>query len=145
MGSVLGSFGAFQGNIWSVAPFIPVGNLQKNTKKLFLTRIPAKYLKSYIFWTGSSRRFRKGRTLVWASQLHLGCLQHHCDHMPKLPYLVCGAKSTNMTNMLKLGHGGSHETLPPRDQQDGSSACRKVDTVLLKAFCTGAPLLPPVV
>ena len=25
MGSVLGSFGAFQGNIWSVAPFIPVG------------------------------------------------------------------------------------------------------------------------
>ena len=25
MGSVLGSCGAFQGNIWSVAPFIPVG------------------------------------------------------------------------------------------------------------------------
>ena len=25
MGIVLGSFGAFQGNIWSVAPFIPVG------------------------------------------------------------------------------------------------------------------------
>ena len=25
MGSVLRSFGAFQGNIWSVAPFIPVG------------------------------------------------------------------------------------------------------------------------
>ena len=25
MGSVLGPFGAFQGNIWSVAPFIPVG------------------------------------------------------------------------------------------------------------------------
>ena len=24
MGSVLGSLGAFQGNIWSVAPFIPV-------------------------------------------------------------------------------------------------------------------------
>ena len=79
MGSVLGSFGAFQGNIWSVAPFIPVGNLQKTQKKLFLTRIPTKYLKSYIFWTGSSRRFRKGRTLEWDSQLHLGCLQHHCD------------------------------------------------------------------
>ena len=26
MGSVLRSFGAFQGNIWSVAPFIPVGS-----------------------------------------------------------------------------------------------------------------------
>ena len=25
MGSVLGSFGAFQGKNWSVAPFIPVG------------------------------------------------------------------------------------------------------------------------
>ena len=34
MGSVLWSFGAFQGNIWSVAPFIPVGNLQKNTKQI---------------------------------------------------------------------------------------------------------------
>ena len=40
MWSVLGSFGAFQGNIWSVAPFIPVGNLQKNTNKLFL-RFPS--------------------------------------------------------------------------------------------------------
>ena len=47
-------------------------------KYFFLTRIPTKYLNSYIFWTGSSRRFRKGRTLVWASQLHLGCLRHHC-------------------------------------------------------------------
>ena len=26
MGSVLGSFGAFQGKIWSMAPFIPVGD-----------------------------------------------------------------------------------------------------------------------
>ena len=26
MGSVLGSFGAFQGNIWCAAPFIPVGD-----------------------------------------------------------------------------------------------------------------------
>ena len=34
MGSVLGWFGAFQGNIWSLAPFIPVGDLQKNTKKI---------------------------------------------------------------------------------------------------------------
>ena len=36
MGSVLRSFGAFQGNIWSVAPFIPVEpceNQWKNTKK----------------------------------------------------------------------------------------------------------------
>ena len=48
-----------------------------------------------------------------------------------------------MTNMLKHRHGGSQETLPPRDQQDGSSACWKVETVLLKEFCTGAPLLPP--
>ena len=31
MGSVLGSFGAFQGNIWSVAPFIPEGD-QKEPK-----------------------------------------------------------------------------------------------------------------
>ena len=33
MGSVLGSFGAFQGNIWSVAPFIPVRRGQKRVKK----------------------------------------------------------------------------------------------------------------
>ena len=75
---VLGSFGAFQGNIWSVAPFIPVGNIPKNTKKWFLPRTPTKYLNSYIFWTGSSRPFRKGRTLDRDSQLHLGPLQHHC-------------------------------------------------------------------
>ena len=48
-------------------------------KYFFLTRTPTKYLNSYIFWTGSSRRFWKGRTLVWDSQLHLGCLQHHCE------------------------------------------------------------------
>ena len=39
MGSVLGSFGAFQGNIWSVAPFIPVGlgenGLKKHQKNYF--------------------------------------------------------------------------------------------------------------
>ena len=64
-----------------------------------------------------------------------GAILHH---MPKLPNLICGAKTTNMTNMLKHGHGGSQETLPPRDQQDGSSACWKVETVLLKEFCTGA-------
>ena len=80
--------------------------------------------------------------LTDGADIFYGAILHH---MPKLPYIVCGAKSTNMTNMLKLGHGGSHETLPPRDQQDGSSACWKVETVLLKAFCTGAPLLPPVV
>ena len=33
MWSVLGSFGAFQGNIWSVAPFIPVRRGQKRVKK----------------------------------------------------------------------------------------------------------------
>ena len=33
MGIVLGSFGAFQGNIWSVAPFIPVGPGEKGSKK----------------------------------------------------------------------------------------------------------------
>ena len=32
MGSVLGPFGAFQGNIWSVAPFIPVGPGKKGSK-----------------------------------------------------------------------------------------------------------------
>ena len=30
MGIVLGSFGAFQGNILSVAPFIPVGRVKKH-------------------------------------------------------------------------------------------------------------------
>ena len=33
MGSVLGPFGAFQGNIWSVAPFIPVGPSKNQWKK----------------------------------------------------------------------------------------------------------------
>ena len=33
MGIVLGSFGAFQGNIWSVAPFIPVGPGENGLKK----------------------------------------------------------------------------------------------------------------
>jgi hypothetical protein len=32
MGSVLRSFGAFQGKIWSVAPFIPVGLGEKQPK-----------------------------------------------------------------------------------------------------------------
>ena len=39
MGSVLRSFGAFQGKIWSVAPFIPVGlgenGLKKHQKNYF--------------------------------------------------------------------------------------------------------------
>ena len=47
----------------------------------FLTRISSKYLNSYIFWTGSLRRFRKGRTLNQASQRDLGCLQHHWAHL----------------------------------------------------------------
>ena len=33
MGSVLRSVGAFQGNIWSVAPFIPVGPSKNGPKK----------------------------------------------------------------------------------------------------------------
>ena len=33
MGSVLRSVGAFQGNIWSVAPFIPVGPSKNGLKK----------------------------------------------------------------------------------------------------------------
>ena len=38
MGIVLGSFGAFQGNIWSVAPFIPVGPGEKTPKTRFLKK-----------------------------------------------------------------------------------------------------------
>ena len=36
MGSVLGSFGAFQGKNWSVAPFIPVGpvKISEKTQKM---------------------------------------------------------------------------------------------------------------
>ena len=76
---------------------------------------------------------------------------HHISHRRRrhflwsnfAPHAKIGAKTENMTNMLKHRHGGSQETLPPRDQQDGSSACWKVETVLLKEFCTGAPLLPP--
>ena len=45
MGIVLGLFGAFQGNIWSVAPFIPVGNLQKNTKKIISHSDPDEIFK----------------------------------------------------------------------------------------------------
>ena len=40
MGSVSGSFGAFLGNIWVVAPFIPVGNKQKNWKWDFFRYSP---------------------------------------------------------------------------------------------------------
>ena len=49
IGSVLGSFGAFQGNIWSVAPFIPVGpgeNGSKIEKWAFFTRPSVKYFKN---------------------------------------------------------------------------------------------------
>ena len=74
--------------------------------------------------------------LTDGADIFCGAILHH---MPKLEQRLM----TNMTNMLKHGHGGSQETLPPRDQQDGSSACWKVETVLLKEFCTGAPLLPP--
>ena len=45
MGSVLGPFGAFQGNIWSVAPFIPVGPV-KIEKWAFFTRPSVKYFKN---------------------------------------------------------------------------------------------------
>ena len=47
MGTVLRSFGAFQANIWSVAPFIPVGpgenGLKKTQKMHFFTKLPKKY------------------------------------------------------------------------------------------------------
>ena len=38
MGSVLGLFGAFQDNIWSVAPFILVGPSENNTKNAFIPK-----------------------------------------------------------------------------------------------------------
>ena len=57
MGIVLGSFGAFQGNIWSVAPFIPVGpgeNRWKKHKKVIFQKMPAEFFlflaTTYPFW-----------------------------------------------------------------------------------------------
>ena len=43
MGSVLRSFGAFQGNIWSVAPFIPVGPGEKTQKMQKKINFPLYY------------------------------------------------------------------------------------------------------
>ena len=43
MGSVLRSFEAFQDNIWSVTPFIPVGpgkNYKKKGKNYFFSKSP---------------------------------------------------------------------------------------------------------
>ena len=37
MESVLGSFGAIQGNIWSVTPFIPVGDWEGPKISFFLS------------------------------------------------------------------------------------------------------------
>ena len=51
MGSVLRSFGAYQGNIWSVAPFIPVGLGEyrwKNTKMQYFFRMSVNFLKNCI-------------------------------------------------------------------------------------------------
>ena len=45
MGSVLSSFGALQGNIWSVAPFIPVGKGSKSEKWAFLPFFAPKWPK----------------------------------------------------------------------------------------------------
>ena len=61
MGSVLRSFGAFQGNIWSVAPFIPVGSGENDKKKreksLFLKKpsVPDLYVNVSI----NNRTFQK--------------------------------------------------------------------------------------
>ena len=46
---------------------------------VFLGRIPTKYFFDYIFWTASSRQFRKGRTLLLDFYFNLGLLQHHCE------------------------------------------------------------------
>ena len=76
-------------------------------KYFFLTRTPTKYLNSYIFWTGSSRRFWKGRTLVWDSQLHLGCLQHHCGECrcSMFQCILCKVQS------LSARVGAQHEVI----------------------------------
>ena len=120
-----------------------------------------------VFW-GARKMERNGKIWeffpIWNSQkggggvAHMGKspknrLQHihHISHRRRrhflwsnfAPHAKIGAKTENMTNMLKHRHGGGQEPLPPRDQQDGSSACWKVETVLLNEFCTGAPLLPP--
>ena len=48
MGSVLRSVGASQGNIWTVAPFIPVGPSEKRAKKC-QKRVFSKSSKVMIF------------------------------------------------------------------------------------------------
>ena len=56
MGSVLGPFGAFQGNIWSVAPFIPVGpseNQWKNTKMQIVQNPLSARFWNFLGWMGS--------------------------------------------------------------------------------------------
>ena len=56
MGSVLGSFVAIQGNIWSVAPFIPVGD-QEGSKISILPR--------WIFsWTNQPRPISKCKLVL---------------------------------------------------------------------------------
>ena len=56
MGSVLGSFGAIQGNIWSVAPFIPVGD-QEGSKISILPRW-------FFSWTNQPRPISKCKLVL---------------------------------------------------------------------------------
>ena len=56
-------------------------NMAKKAQKCdFLARTPTKYFKFYIFRTGLSRQFRKGRTLVWTIFFVLGPLQAPCEY-----------------------------------------------------------------
>ena len=53
-------------------------NMAKKAQKCnFLARTPTKYFKIYIFRTGSSRRFRKGKTLEWYFFLSWDPFRHH--------------------------------------------------------------------
>ena len=66
MWSVLGSFRAFQGNIWSVAPFIPVGpseNQWKNTKMQIVQNPLSARFWNFLGWMGSYW------TKTWAWQI----------------------------------------------------------------------------
>ena len=53
MGSVLRSFGAFQGNIWSVAPFIPVGSGENQCcphKTRIFSKSPHRLIFKFFWW-----------------------------------------------------------------------------------------------
>ena len=83
IGSVLRSFGAFQGNIWSVAPFIPVGpsenDKKRGEKSLFLKKpsVPDLYVNVSI----NNRTFQKDplKQFVCFFLLQKNLLQASCD------------------------------------------------------------------